>query len=493
MKRMITLLMALYLVTLCGQSDYEKWAQQQSQEMQRYMSEQDAAFTDFLEKEWTAFQASTGKKRFEQPKPVTPPEVEPAPEPDFPDEIAIDSIPLPQPDKEIKPLIVAPVQDASGNVRMRSFLDREDVPEIEEQAVTIDFYGISTAVRIDKDKLASAVHSAGKDAIAGFWKDSAAGIDGTPLEDAQAIRSSLELNDWAYILYLKSLGNKLYPDSPNSVALLTWMFLIKSGYKIKIGYDGDSVFLMIPCDQSLYGLSYIEMDGFTYYAVTFTAHEPEEIYTYQGEYPAAERLIDLRLERAPEFTDTVGQRELRFNCDGREIAIPVAYNESAIAFYRDYPATDLAVYFDTPLTVESEQSIVSKLKPLLEGKSEGEALNLLLHFVQTAFAYKTDQDQFGIEKSFFPDEAFHYPYCDCEDRSVLFARLVRNLLGRKVIGLNYPGHIATAVRLESEIPGDSIDYMGERYLVCDPTYINANIGSAMPEFRDVQPKVIALN
>jgi hypothetical protein len=118
-------------------------------------------------------------------------------------------------------------------------------------------------------------------------------------------------------------------------------------------------------------------------------------------------------------------------------------------------------------------------------------VNILLRFVQTAFQYKTDQDQFGREKPFFPEETIYYPFSDCEDRSVLFAYLVRNLTGLEVVGLDYPGHIATAVRFPTQVPGESVGYQGKRFVVCDPTYINAGAGMCMPQFKSVTPNVIA--
>ena len=54
--------------------------------------------------------------------------------------------------------------------------------------------------------------------------------------------------------------------------------------------------------------------------------------------------------------------------------------------------------------------------------------NLLLHYLHRAFPYKTDEAQFGVERTLFAEEMFHYPYSDCEDRSILFARLVRDLM-----------------------------------------------------------------
>ena len=49
----------------------------------------------------------------------------------------------------------------------------------------------------------------------------------------------------------------------------------------------------------------------------------------------------------------------------------------------------------------------------IQGKKQSEAANILINFVQTAFDYKTDGDQFGYEKPFFVDELFYYPYSDC--------------------------------------------------------------------------------
>jgi len=63
----------------------------------------------------------------------------------------------------------------------------------------------------------------------------------------------------------------------------------------------------------------------------------------------------------------------------------------------------------------------------------------------------------------------------------------------KVIGLDYPGHIATAVKFNTDLEGDSVTFNNEKYLVCDPTYVNANIGLCMPDFKDVIPKIIELN
>ena len=122
--------------------------------------------------------------------------------------------------------------------------------------------------------------------------------------------------------------------------------------------------------------------------------------------------------------------------------------------------------------------------------SELEAVNFLLRFTQKSFDYKTDGDQFSQEKVMFPDETVFFPYSDCEDRSIMFSSLVKNLLGLKVVGLKFPNHLATAVAMSSSVSGDNFKYKGDIYTVTDPTYINANAGMTMPQYKNSNFSVI---
>ena len=94
--------------------------------------------------------------------------------------------------------------------------------------------------------------------------------------------------------------------------------------------------------------------------------------------------------------------------------------------------------------------------------------------------------------AFFAEESLYYPYCDCEDRSILFSRLVRDLLGLKVILVYYPGHLATAVHFTEEIKGDYIILDDRKYVVCDPTYLGAFVGETMSGMDNSTAKVILL-
>ena len=91
-----------------------------------------------------------------------------------------------------------------------------------------------------------------------------------------------------------------------------------------------------------------------------------------------------------------------------------------------------------------------------------------------------------------PEETLYYPSSDCEDRSILFSYLVTHLLGLRVIGLDYPGHIATAVQFHTPVAGKMVNYKNLQFTICDPTYVNADAGMCMPQFEHVEPKIISL-
>ena len=121
------------------------------------------------------------------------------------------------------------------------------------------------------------------------------------------------------------------------------------------------------------------------------------------------------------------------------------------------------------------------------------AARKLLHSIQHDFDYAVDQDQFGYEKPFFVSENFIYPKNDCEDRSILYAFLVKNILNLDVVLLDYPEHIATAVRFDADVPGAYVEHKGRKYIICDPTYIGADIGMEMPMFLNTQAVILDIS
>ena len=493
MKRINQIKFSVLLITACLititsiaqiDDDFEQWKKKEQEKFLSFRDERDKAFTEFLKREWREMQLMQGVIPDEAPKPIEIPVYTPpvdAPSLVIPDEHPIiEKIPLPQPPPEAQPDVKPPPPPE---------------PRRESKALQVPFFDVSLTILYDDSLKVSLGAKLDKDAISAFWEALSHSNYEAFLRQVQAYKSQMQLNDWGYALLLYQIAERLYEGDHNPSHLFVWFTLSKSGYVAKVGYDADRVYLLLPSVNTVYGVQYATFTGDSrrFYVVAFERDlKPPtgSLYTYDGDYPGAERLIDFKLDRLPNVGNREGDRTLQFSYKDKNYAFNVKFNQSTVDFLKAFPSTDLSVYFNASLSLKARFSLFSALKPILEGKSKIEAINVLLRFVQTAFAYKTDSEQFGKEKALFPEESLFYDYSDCEDRSILFAYLVRKLLGLEVIGLDYPGHIATAVKLEADIAGHALTYKDQKYMLCDPTYTNADVGMCMPNLTEIDPTVI---
>ena len=154
--------------------------------------------------------------------------------------------------------------------------------------------------------------------------------------------------------------------------------------------------------------------------------------------------------------------------------------------------TRWAMYAMTPLSPQTKTSLYPGLQKGIEGANKIEAAEKLLYWVQMGLKYEYDDKVWGHDRAFFAEESLFYPYCDCEDRSILYSRLIRDLLGLEVALIFYPGHLATAVRFDEDVEGDAMIIGGKRFVVCDPTYIGAPVGKQMPDLEYDKAQAIIL-
>lgn len=307
------------------------------------------------------------------------------------------------------------------------------------------------------------------------------------IANCQQAQKDFRLNDWGVFLFVKTAAEALCNDE-NSCIVMQQFLLNELGYRAKMARRGDrnQLLLFVATDCMVYGHPYFTKEGLNYYNINGT--EACTFYMCNQDSKKAKTPVAMRLNNVPALNSGVVSRQ-RTNKAGN-VSVSVNVPKSLIDFYASMPQCDYGVYAKAPVAGSLAQEVLGTLRPLVQGKSEVDAANLLLNFVQTGFKYATDEEQFGFEKPFFVEELFYYPACDCEDRSVLFGWLVRELLGLDVVYLDYPNHIATAVQFKGDVKGDFLTVDGKRYTVCDPTYIGASIGMTMPNLRSAGVSIL---
>ncbi len=310
------------------------------------------------------------------------------------------------------------------------------------------------------------------------------------VEDLRQLRSNGLNNDWALFLFVKDVASKL--ASGNSAQVLRQFLLNQLGFRARVAIvpSEQRLALYFAPNVQMFGVVYVTIDGINYYDADGTS--PYAFFMCSREAPAAKNKIDMNMASMPAFSGN--SRTTTHTGTGRSAGVSVTLSvpEQLAAFYRRVPQCEYSVYADAIADENFEAAVLPQLRKAIEGKSETEAATLLLDYVQHAFDYATDQQQFGYEKPFFVEELYYYPQCDCEDRSVFYRYLVKKLLGLDAVLLEYPNHLATAVEFSTPQNGDYVRVGSKTYTVCDPTYIGAGIGMTMPMFKNTAAKVVKL-
>lgn len=307
----------------------------------------------------------------------------------------------------------------------------------------------------------------------------------------QRYKEKLRLCDWATYKMVKHMADSYYSDLYANESVLTQAYILSGlGYKVQLARVESQLYLMMNFDGKVYHSVYFTINGEKYYnfdgAMSFSSIEicPIEI--------PGEKSFSMFMKEFPLVADNPGERVRFASKDFPEAAADVAVNLNLIEFFETYPTIDWNELAAISLSEGIKDQLYPSLRKAIKGKSKREAAEILLNFIQTGFPYQNDLAQFGHEKFYFADEMFHYPYSDCEDRSVLYAILIKDLTGLDVVILEYPTHAATAVLFDEEVEGASVDVDGKSYTVCDPSYIGTSIGSIMPQVKDYVPQILKI-
>lgn len=494
MRYLWMMLLAILPMAALAETEFEKWVKSQEQgaaqvkeEFRKYKDENDRQFAEFLKAQWREFDTFKGVVRDPKPKPKVLPTAKPAPT----DKPAPTKKPVSGVTASPIPLVILPT--ATPAVIQLPPAVATPRPAL-GAAIPVPFYGNTVAIPYVpawKQRQVSGALSA--EAMSAFWAQIGTSNFEPALLQLQLARKTLVLDDWSYLTLVRSYVQSLQPGSVTDQNLLLWFFMIKSGYDVRCAYMGSDLYVFVAVTQQVYGTKYMQVKDTPYYAVLAAdrGESMKSYYTYDAKYPGNLRSVDLRVKSLAFTQPLPVQRELHWAYAGKKYQITVPYDRRAVDFLSAYPQADIKVQFSSDLSPLSRPALLRQLRPMLTGMSEEQSVNFLLGFVQKAFDYKTDEDQFGREKYFFGEEILYYPYSDCEDRAVFFAWLVKELTGLEVVGLSYPGHIAAAVKFRTANPrGDSVSYNGGRYMVTDPTYIGASLGMTQPPLVNSPPKVI---
>jgi hypothetical protein len=158
-----------------------------------------------------------------------------------------------------------------------------------------------------------------------------------------------------------------------------------------------------------------------------------------------------------------------------------------INYLEDYPQTEPELFFGSPFTYSTFESLRKQMKPVLAGMKTVEAAAFLQQFVQKSFAYRPYNDLFGFDRFMFPEELLFKEESNDKGKSLLYAWLISNLLNQQAILVEFPGFYSVAISLDQPMDGDNFQLEGKNFTFADPTFNDAPLGLIMSELFALKP------
>lgn len=466
-------------------TDYNNYKNRVGAEMKRYEDSINQEYSDyrrktneeyaqFMRAKWEAYKMLKAKLEPLIPEPPSPFYREnDGVSPDKPIQIPIAPKPAPAPGpvEPPKPEPPKPV---------------EPIPSIPK--FDFMFYGTNCSVRLDNSFRIKLKGISENDVADAWTKLSTEKMDAL-VDDCNTLRKNLSLGDWGYFCLLKKMSDQLFGVDSNEAVLLQTYLMAQSGYKVRIARNGNNLSSLLLINEDVYNFHRVNINGETFCVAD---KRIGDLYVFSRSFSNEEKNVSMRMSAPPKLRYTPTTNKTFTSKRYRDMSVQITVNKNLIDFYNDYPHCLWPNYAWFGLSNEVKNKLYPIIRASIAGKGQIDAANRIINFVQTAFEYKTDGDQFGYERSLFGDETFFYPYSDCEDRAILFSILIRDILGLDVVLLLYHDHLATAVNYTESLNGYYFIYEGKKYFISDPTYIGANVGECMPNYVNESPKIFKL-
>lgn len=466
------------------QEEFDQFRTNAQNEFDNFRRQANEEYARFMEEAWKSFNVQAAEEvPWEKPKPGQLLEADDAP---------ITNSQIMYDEEEVS--AYNRVNRTDFDVDNPQFSDRPEPIEqitpafetgIMEQVLLL--YGSPIPFRMEKVKKPFTLKNTSEKNVAKVWKKLSTPYYDNIVSECLSKRTERNLCDWAYIKLTQNAAEKYCGQGTNEAVLLQMYLLTQSGYQMRMAQANGRLTLLMASKEKIYRYKYFVIKGMNYYVLDKTM-ENSSMKVFDQAFPK-EKAMSLAMHQPKLNVSKTKQRTVASK-RYPELSVTVETNKNLIDFYNEYPISGQWNYYSmASISDVLKESLFPELRRSIKGKNELDAVNILLNFVQTAFGYATDQEQFGYERPLYPDETFYYPYSDCEDRSILFSCLVRELMGLDVVLLHYPGHVSTAVRFTQGATGDYLTVDGSNYYICDPTS-SCPACKCPKKIKTIKPKVV---
>lgn len=296
-------------------------------------------------------------------------------------------------------------------------------------------------------------------------------------------RAQYRPDDWLYYQLVRQVAQQLSPKTAdyNRYTVYKWWLLAQSGYDTRLTLAGNYLLFYVQSNENVYNIPSRSQEGKQYVCLNYHDYGVIDFEKYRFEEITLPLLSEARafsyvINRLPQFSPTdYKEQQVGFEDRHNFYRFRIKLNPHIKALFTNYPVVDYHLQFNMPLSEITYGSLLPALRKEIAGLKTREGVDFLMRFTRYAFLFKPDGEVFGSEKRLSPEQTLLSEYSDCEDRAALFFYLVKELYNLPMLVLAYPQHVTVAVQFDKAF-GNTIDYEGQRYTICEPSPQRYDLG-----------------
>lgn len=359
------------------------------------------------------------------------------------------------------------------------------LPQAAAVQISLSFYGAPVQLELPEAFMQSPVLTGTPDKTA--LEQRIRSWDPAQLETiASSLKESARkmlLDDVGTGRLIHNCARNLYGEAADA-ALFEWILLRHAGYDAVLGYGG-TLKTYVQFAFLTEGTQFVLFMGKKY---TLPQGEPDpavakETIFVSGLEPATPRqAMFWNLYRLPLLGKSRRLRKCSFTFDARNYKLYIPWMDDVVDYLNDLPVISLGpLFYQTPMNQRARIIMQDSLNAWTQGFSPRKKLDFMLAFLQQSFPYRRDRDYLKYDRHNFSEQTLAAPFSDCEDKAILYAQLVRDVLGLSAILLYNSSleHVSVGIAWKDVGAGTIVQFQNQHYLICEP----ANYGYRSGESR----------
>jgi hypothetical protein len=290
------------------------------------------------------------------------------------------------------------------------------------------------------------------------------------LLDLNRYSEEFGMDDMAFLMMSRKLAAGVYQTEYQRNVFLYHLLKLKH-YDVILGFSESQTTVYGQLGFKVFNVIDVQIGNKTFTDLSFSQKRNPQTEEIFEEQEVVARAILINENRPPLFNATSKKYKLYFEFEQFPYYFTGKLNESLVSYYNDLPDIMFSdIYLNYQVSESVKTSLLKELESTLSEMKDEKKLAFLLKFSQDAIPYQDDMISQGKEKFSFPEESLANPYGDCEDKSILFAYLAKELLNKTSLALVYFQQHHLNVAIESQGKEDyNFSFKDKRYLVCEPS------------------------